>query len=364
MKELNELVAMIYEAAGGEVPWDNVTERCSKVFRADLALIARRNVSGDFEMAEWHGRSGDLLRGYEDQWIHEDPHVSLVRTAKPGDVILTQDVVNVGTYENSAYYREYLRLVDLYWSGYAVADTSKTSVSAICCHRERRGGPYQLAEVAELSMLSQHLMRAFRLARTMKIENSRSENYQNLIDNMQIGVFFISKKGLVLDANRTALRFIALNDGLIIYNRRLSATNTNDAYMITAMVEDVVRRSATRRDSQVLRPSGRHPWVISCTPVWPKVFDIAGGKVGAIVQVIEPDRRCLITEDRLQCIFGLTNAQARVACILCEGNSLVEIADQLRVSHETVRQHMKQIFAKVGCRRQTDLVRMLLALGP
>ncbi len=56
----------------------------------------------------------------------------------------------------------------------------------------------------------------------------------------------------------------------------------------------------------------------------------------------------------------MTAAQARVAVLLSEGLRLNEIAARTRVQVNTVRAHLKEIYAKTGTRRQGELVRLLL----
>ncbi len=58
-------------------------------------------------------------------------------------------------------------------------------------------------------------------------------------------------------------------------------------------------------------------------------------------------------------VFGLTQAEARVAAGLFDGLDLREIADRQAVALETVRGHLKRGMVKVGARSQAQLVRML-----
>jgi DNA-binding CsgD family transcriptional regulator len=56
----------------------------------------------------------------------------------------------------------------------------------------------------------------------------------------------------------------------------------------------------------------------------------------------------------------LTAAEAKVARLLVADKTVTEISDVLAVTTNTVRFHLKQLFAKVGVRRQSELVRALL----
>jgi DNA-binding CsgD family transcriptional regulator len=62
-------------------------------------------------------------------------------------------------------------------------------------------------------------------------------------------------------------------------------------------------------------------------------------------------------------LYALTPTEAQLTALLMQGVSLAEAADQLRVSRHTIRNHLKNIFAKTGAGRQAELVRQLL-IGP
>jgi DNA-binding CsgD family transcriptional regulator len=66
---------------------------------------------------------------------------------------------------------------------------------------------------------------------------------------------------------------------------------------------------------------------------------------------------------RLIRLYGLSRAEARVAALLGQGMRLEEVGQALGLTYETVRKHLKQIFAKTATDRQAELVRTL-SLGP
>ena len=60
--------------------------------------------------------------------------------------------------------------------------------------------------------------------------------------------------------------------------------------------------------------------------------------------------------------FGLWPAEGRVATAIAEGASPEEVARSRRVSLTTVRTQLRGVFEKMGVRRQSEMVRMLLEL--
>ncbi len=59
--------------------------------------------------------------------------------------------------------------------------------------------------------------------------------------------------------------------------------------------------------------------------------------------------------ERCRARYDLTEAQARLAIFLSEGGTVAEYAETMGLSVETVRSHLKAIFAKTGAKRQAEL---------
>ena len=61
-------------------------------------------------------------------------------------------------------------------------------------------------------------------------------------------------------------------------------------------------------------------------------------------------------------LYELTPAEEKLLDLILDGSGLFEAAEQLGVSRNTARTHMKRIYAKTGTRRQAELVRRLAHL--
>ena len=59
-------------------------------------------------------------------------------------------------------------------------------------------------------------------------------------------------------------------------------------------------------------------------------------------------------------LYGLTPAEARLAAALVAGQSLADFAAGRKITDNTARWTLKQVFAKTDTRRQAELVRRLL----
>ncbi len=74
-----------------------------------------------------------------------------------------------------------------------------------------------------------------------------------------------------------------------------------------------------------------------------------------VAVIVEPAHPARITP-LLMSAYGLTDREQDVTRLVLQGNSTVEIAEQLVVSTHTVQQHLKSVFDKTGVRSRRDLV--------
>jgi DNA-binding CsgD family transcriptional regulator len=75
-------------------------------------------------------------------------------------------------------------------------------------------------------------------------------------------------------------------------------------------------------------------------------------RIAVIVEAAHPAR----ISPLLMAAYGLTEREQEVTRLVLQGNSTVEIAQQLVVSGHTVQQHLKSVFDKTGVRSRRDLV--------
>ncbi|MNN80644.1 Bacterial regulatory protein, luxR family [compost metagenome] len=80
-----------------------------------------------------------------------------------------------------------------------------------------------------------------------------------------------------------------------------------------------------------------------------------------VVFIRDPERRSQASHDVVRQLFDFTPAETQLALQLANGLTLDEAADELGISKNTARAHLRAIFSKTGVTRQATLVRMLLS---
>lgn len=166
--------------------------------------------------------------------------------------------------------------------------------------------------------------------------------------------------GAVLWMTPAAALALETEDDLIIRNGHLRVRDSRTNQRLQA----AIRWAADRNEGYLLN---RHALAIVCDGG-------AGGAARLWWVIAESGRIWLsfgdtsLTESGLAAataVFGLSPAQQRVAALVAEGLSLVDIAERLGVTVNTARTHLNRVFDKVGVRTQSALVRVLLtAIAP
>jgi DNA-binding CsgD family transcriptional regulator len=108
----------------------------------------------------------------------------------------------------------------------------------------------------------------------------------------------------------------------------------------------------------VVKRTEKRPLVVQAQPLPRQLCDVFG-RARALVRFFDLESKTRPNPTLLQKSFGLTAAEARMARHISSGESLDAAADELAISYETARKHLRAIFAKTDTHRQAELVALL-----
>jgi DNA-binding CsgD family transcriptional regulator len=185
---------------------------------------------------------------------------------------------------------------------------------------------------------------------------------RTILDRLDRGVVLLDARGRIVDANSHALHVIRNCDGIRLRAGRLAFT---DPELDDRMRQAIAGHAPAQRGGRAVlatrvRCKGGDPYRIVVRPVPP---DTDERKVAFFALLYAPNGLYRISAEVLRQVYGLTPAQAAVASSLFSGRSVEETANELDLSLNTVRTHLKQIFTKCEVNSQAELLH-LLAMGP
>ncbi len=282
---------------------------------------------------------------------------------RTGFVGLGSDMISHQELERTSFYQDFGKRhgYGLGMSGIMVADAARAATVSLCEHPKHR---FDARHVKLMRVLLPHFQRAWQVHRRLVGADGHRSSMRDTLNHIAAGTILVGPGGSVLFANDSARAVLRAQDGLHVDRGSLRAAKATDTAALRSLISGALETGGAGglHAGGVLRlprPSGRQPLTVIVSPLPPTdAFDDPVGR--AIVFVTAPDEKPEPDEAILRRAFGLTAAEAGVACLLLQDKTVAEISHALGVTTNTVRFHLKQLFAKVGVRRQSELVRALL----
>jgi DNA-binding CsgD family transcriptional regulator len=189
------------------------------------------------------------------------------------------------------------------------------------------------------------------------------------LDDLPGGMIVLDADGRAVHLNRAAQAIVGRRDGIGVERSGAIVLASSDAArQLAALLSGVRDGGAAGGTLRVPRRHGRAAYtlVISAQPHRHDHRDDAAGAGviarGAMVLIHDPDRRLQASPALLRRIFGLTRREAELVGALVAGIGTAGFALQAGISLNTVRFHLKSVYAKVEVRGQAELLRTVLTV--
>ena len=254
-----------------------------------------------------------------------------------------------------------------YVFGAKLSDDASNMV-AIAFHRGNGSRQMDDAERSAVQRLSRHLLDAYRLQEEIGRASQGRALGLAVLERMRQPLLILDGNRKITfsnDAGRELLKrndLIGERDGFAVCRDAESDTELMLALRQLALVPVPGNVDAVleRRSLRLRRGKGEQvaATVLALRPQ--RVLGAFGAATLALLAVYEPQIGGEIDPFLLSTTFDFTPAEARVAAQIASGQVPKEIARDFGLQLNTIRTHLKSIFAKTGTRRQAELVRVLL----
>lgn len=373
--DLAELVGLVYESVDQPERWGAFLDRLTDASRGASMVFFRQDVDRPGATVPMSVRIPDeFLRSYEahynavNPWMKQRPDLLV-----PGRVATSEEMCPTDLLRRSEYYNDWLKpLGYAHCLGGVVLQEGPLS-SVITAFRAERTGPASEADVSVFRAVLPHLQRSVQLYfRLLDLETGRAAT-ASALDRLPIGVILLDEARRPILVNRAAQAILDRNDGLTLAPNGLRAARRDEAARLAALVAAAtstpLRRGAAVAGSgaggalAISRPSLCRPLSVLVSPLHADQYRLGAQVAVAAVFVSDPEERRAPDEEVIRRLYGLTRGEARLVLELLAGRSLGEAADELSISGNTARTHLKRVFAKMGVSRQSELIRVLVT-GP
>jgi DNA-binding CsgD family transcriptional regulator len=194
----------------------------------------------------------------------------------------------------------------------------------------------------------------------------RLTSAEAMADANPTAIFVVQADGTVQHLNAAAKSLLRNSEGLIFDNNHLAATDPHTNHIMGKLFRELMLLPASpfaNRPTRVLaipRSAEKRPLQAIVMP-FPAPQKHNSSAV-LLLLVSDPEKKSVVPDEVLRALYGLTPAEAEIANGLLTGHSPKTISKHRHVSVTTIRQQIKSMLQKTGTTRQSDMIRLLMAL--
>jgi DNA-binding CsgD family transcriptional regulator len=358
-----ELLATVYEAAIEPSLWPQAVADTSRAFEAPLIMLGVLNRRGSEVMRVATQNAAEVSMARYST-VETNPGVAFVALTPPTTVTLRDTFVSDSDLERSPFYQDAMRPLDSWHVAIMNVHRDEVHLAPMGISRTRRQHPFGEAELTGLRALAPHLNRALRVTLRLKEMEARASALAEMSGRALAAVVLTDAFGRVAEANSLARAILAEGDGLTVRGGVLCAARSDDNAKLMRLLLEAAGPGVMPMSGvmQVARPSCRRPLALVVSPTRGAASPF-GRSHAVTIAFADPERAPEADADLLARLYGLTAREAAVASLLVQGRSPSQAADELAMSENTVRTHIRRLFDKTRVERLADLVRLLMQ-GP
>lgn len=309
----------------------------------------------------------ELQEAHRRYYVHQDVYLQALRDYRDPFISTGERILNGWDIRHTEFFADYLRPQESYHvcGGLGLRNEQFTIMFGV--QRHRRPGPFSEVDAAFLRTFVPHLRRATHLGSMLELMRQQTESAEQALESLAVGVLLLDEQEDIRHANSKADEMLRNARGLVRASGRLVAAHPADAQRLRELLALAGTRARRREppvpEAMLLTPGEGDPklLLVACpvTTVQSRYFQGPWPRVAVALFVSNLADAGLVSHDILIRLYGLTAAEARLACALARGHDLGELSAEWAISRETLRTHLKRVLGKTGTHRQSELVRLL-----
>jgi DNA-binding CsgD family transcriptional regulator len=368
------VIERIYDAVSDGNRWREAIVATSECVGADAMLLIYGNLAaGGPRVIESTGFKADVLSTYARNHLRDDELIKQSMAGPAGVIVSSGHRAPEGSFHDTTVYRRLLWPCELsHLVGAAVVNGPKVYAS-LWASRTEETGAFEARDLQPFSELVPHFGRAMTVYHRLRRAEMRADLANGAFDRVAVGVVLLDVGGAPILANREAERIAARQDGFVLRDTGIAAEQPGDSKRLRELLRGVGRYAVGRYASptestefigggavRITRSSGRADYHAVVIPLPRRCQPGDGSGAVAVLFITDPEKSPSPVDYLVGDLYGLTDAEVRLVCLLLQGRGLTDAAGQLGLSRNTVHSQLASVFQKTGTRRQGELLRLLL----
>lgn len=361
---MDRILDLIYDAAGDHELWPAALTAIADLTRSEGGILFGQSVAAEQVYFDFNGRlNSECNRVYQERHMR-NPWSLAMEDVTVGRLVLSDEVVALSDLKKTGFYDEVLRPQDIGHNAMiALAARDDFRVAFNICRGNSRG-EFEAAERQVFETLAPHLRRSvtlgFRLSGYLALRNAAFD----VIDKLTDGVVVMGLRGHVLFANQTACSLEA--EGSLKLRPSIATCSPSHTRRLASLVRLALAGGAGGAVSVPSFDGSRLLTIVVVSLRSGEVNNLYAARISdaaCAAFVIEPLRREPVGARQLMDAYGLTKAEARVAITASSGRTMAEAGLALGLSPNTVKTHLRRVFAKTDTGGHAGLAALLAIIG-
>jgi DNA-binding CsgD family transcriptional regulator/PAS domain-containing protein len=365
-EQLSALIGSIYDTTLDSSRWPGVLEKVTTFMNGKASVLGMHNAAVRTGNAffSW-GDDPEHTQRYFEQYIKINPTVvPLNLHVKAGEVFSFSTVMPYEEFCRSRMYIEWAKPQGYGDFTHVLVEKSATSFAHFGTAHGLQESPANDNARHRMRLLAPHVCRAVAIAKIIDLNKVEAAMLADAVDGVAAGVFLVRADGGIAYANASARWLLGEKNALREADGVLTvfdpaAREALGGAFAAAVSGDIALGRRGLAVPLVARDGERYvAHVLSLTAGARRQ---AGNNYAAVAAVFV-HKAALQRPTLIEAVakhFQLTPSELRVLFAIVEVRGVPEVAAVLGISEETVKTHLKHVFAKTDTNRQADLVKLI-----
>lgn len=363
---LGDLLESLYASVLDISALETFNRRLAEATDSHITGVLIHDVAGGRgQVSHIHGVDNERLAGLlaevdlrDDPWMQRvTPQLAIGRVLDSDDFVPRAEALRSGFFNN--YYRK-LDIVQQVAS-VGMYDGSN-SVTLSLCHGDVRRR-YGEAELGLLRALTPHWINAYAMLRRLGGLEHRVATLEQALDHSPLAMFLLKPDLSICRTNAAAERL--LGAGMLRREAAVLTVNGRARAGLHALLQRALRGTSQLTGGEVeklvLRDADERPCLVVTAH---RLVQWSPQEQGALLVFVREVRQASVAlEPALRRLFGLTEAESRLALALFRHADVGAAARECGVTSGTALSRLKTIYDKTGEHGQASLVRLVAAVA-
>lgn len=371
----HSIIGMIYDAGLDATLWPEVIQKIVEYTESKTAILTaldRLNPNYDF-VHTWNIPAVclDAYQNEQIKLIDMKLHMPLWQQIGVGGVI-NQDLSHYASSEDpdaSLFYEKCLKITGICYIAGVLLEQNEYSWSVLGIHRSPQHMPFSMQELEFFKRIGVHIRRSLQIHKQLSYARRENQNLYRMLDAIKVGIILIDEQRSVRYTNKRAQEMMQRSKVFELDRYgRISTLRVHqqrfEQLIHSAQLDGSLPKHEVGGVMPVYNSEGEQ-FMLTVTPFsrMNSMADLSQSKHAYVVlSISETGQKYTLAAAFLKEAYGLSTREFEICELFVNGMNLGEIAETLHLTLSSVRTYVKNIYGKMRCNSQAELMHKLMGM--